>query len=209
MHAGHQHDHSPETLAALAAFGVTPICSGHLEAKMDEWSVDALTRLRRHVESFGIQLDAVPLPMSSSEISKAELPDLLLDKAPARERALDDICQMIRNAGAAGIPLVKYNLTFIGVVRTGRTVGRGGASLSTFDYAVGKQEPALTIAGPVSADLYWDRIEYFLKRVVPVAEEAKVKIALHPQDPPMPATGWRGVHTVLGTVDTATLAMPG
>ncbi len=202
MKVGHQHDHSEATLRTLAAFGVNHICSGHLSANMDEWSVDALTRLRQHVESFGVQLDAVPLPMSSNEISKAELPEILLAKDPARDRAIENIRQMIRNCGRAGIPLVKYNLTFIGVVRTGRVPGRGGASLSHFDYAATKQEPPLTEAGAVSEEVYWDRIEYFLKRVVPVAEEAKVRIALHPQDPAMPReTGWRGVHTVLGSVD--------
>ena len=203
MKAGHQHDHSEPTLRALAAFGVNHICSGHLGRKMEEeWSVDALTRLRQHVESFGLKLDAVPLPMSSREISKAEIPEILLAKDPERDRAIEDIRTMIRNAGKAGIPMVKYNLTFIGVVRTERTPGRGGASLSTFDYALGKQEPPLTEAGKITEQIYWDRIEYFLKRIVPVAEEAKVKIALHPQDPSMPkGKGWRGVETVLGNVD--------
>ena len=200
FHAGHQHDHSADTLQALAAFGVKHICSGQLEAKMDAWSIDALTRLRRHVESFGIKLDIVPLPLSSREISKAELPEILLAKDPERERAIDNICTMIRHAGAVGIPMVKYNLTFIGVVRTDRTIGRGGASRSSFDYAAAKPDPPITAAGPISEAVYWDRIEYFLKRVVPVAEEARVKIALHPQDPAMPATGWRSVHTVLGSV---------
>ncbi len=203
MKVGHQHDHTPATLRTLAAFGVNHICSGHLSANMDEWSVDALTRLRQHVESFGIKLDAVPLPMSSNEITKAELPEILLAKDPARDRAIENICRMIRNSGQAGIPLVKYNLTFIGVVRNpGRTPGRGGAALSTFDYTTAKQEPPLTEAGRITEEIYWDRIEYFLKRVVPVAEEAKVRIALHPQDPSMPpGKGWRGVETVLGRVD--------
>jgi mannonate dehydratase len=203
MKAGHQHDHSEPTLRALAAFGVSHICSGHMPAQLnDEWSVDGLTRLRRHVESFGITLEAVPLPLSSSPIAKAERPEILLARDPARDRAIEDICQMIRNCGRAGIPMVKYNLTFIGVVRTGRVPGRGGASLSKFDYREGRQEPPLTEAGPISEDVYWDRITYFLKRVVPVAEEAKVRIALHPQDPAMPPeSGWRGVHTVLGRVD--------
>ncbi len=202
MKAGHQHDHSEPTLRALAAFGVKNICSGQLGRKMDEWSVDALGRLRKHVESFGIQLDCLPLPMSSREIAKAEMPEILLGKDPERDRALEDICTMIRNAGRAGIPMVKYNLTFIGVVRTERTIGRGGASLSTFDYGSVKQEPPLTEAGKVTEEIYWDRIEYFLKRVVPVAEEAKVRVALHPQDPSMPkGRGWRGVETVLGNVD--------
>lgn len=202
LKAGHQRDHSEATLRTLAAFGVNHICSGELSANMSGWSVDALTRLRKHVESFGIALDAVPLPMSAREISKAELPEILLAKDPARDRAIGNICQMIRNAGAAGIPMVKYNLTFLGVVRTGRVEGRGGSSLSAFDYARAKQQPPLTEAGPISEAIYWDRITYFLKRVVPVAEEAKVRLALHPQDPAMlRETGYRGVHTVLGSVE--------
>lgn len=201
MYAGHQHDHSAPTLRALAAFGVNHICSGHLSAKMDEWSVDALVRLRQHVESFGVKLEAVPLPMSSSEITKAELPEILLAKDPQRDQAIENVCQMIRNCGKAGIPMAKYNLTFIGVVRSpGRTKVRGGAAASGFDYANAKQEPALTEAGRVTEQIYWERIEYFLKRVVPVAEEAKVKLACHPQDPGMPkGSGWRGVETVLGS----------
>ena len=202
MKPGHQHDHSENTLRALAAFGVTNICSGQIGRKMEGWSVEALTRLRQQVESFGIKLDCVPLPMSSAYITRAETPEILLAKDPEREKTIDDICTMIRNAGLAGIPMVKYNLTFIGVVRTARTVGRGGSSLSAFDYDKSVQEPALTEAGAISEAIYWDRIEYFLKRVVPVAHEARVKIALHPQDPGMPKDrGWRGVHTVLGSVE--------
>src|SRR4051812_41052898 len=203
MKAGHQHDHSESTLRALAAFGVTNICSGHLTREIDkDWTVDALTRLRKHVESFGVKLDAVPLPMSSGYITKAEMPEILLAKDPERDKAIEDICTMIRNCGKAGIPMAKYNFTFIGVVRTERTIGRGGASLSAFDYSQSKQEPPLTEAGRITEQIYWDRIEYFLKRVVPVAAEAKVKICCHPQDPSMPkGTGWRGVETVLGTPD--------
>lgn len=203
MQVGHQHDHSEMTLRALAAFGVNNICSGNLGRDVEKgWSLDALGRLRKHVESFGIKLDCVPLPMASSPIARAEVPEILLAKDPQRDRAIEDICTMIRRAGQAGIPMVKYNFTFLGVVRTERTTGRGGASLSTFDYAIGKQEPPLTEAGRITEEIYWDRIEYFLKRVVPIAEEAKVKIALHPQDPGMPkGQGWRGVETVLGSVE--------
>jgi mannonate dehydratase len=202
MYVGHQHDHSPAALKFLAALGLEHICSGLPSTRMDEhWSVAGLVALRKQVESFGLALDCVPLPLSSREITKAEYPEILLAKDPERERALDDICAMIRNAGAAGIPMVKYNLTFLGVVRTAPTPGRGGTALASFDYAQ-SDAATLTPAGEVSAEIYWDRIGYFLRRVVPVAEEARVKLALHPQDPGLPpGRSYRGVHAVLSTVD--------
>ena len=203
MKAGTQHGDSDAILRVLAGFGVNHICSRLPSPTFDEaWSVESLTRLRERVESFGLTLDMVPLPLSSNEISKSESPAILLGKEPDRERQLDGMCQMIRNTARAGIPSAKYNLTFLGVPRTEPTLGRGRARYSTFVYASGKQDPPLTIAGPVDADLYWERITYFLKRVVPVAEEYKLRLACHPQDPGMPkGKGWRGVETVLGSVD--------
>jgi mannonate dehydratase len=203
MKVGTQHDSSDETLRALAAFGVNHICSRLPAARFDEnWSVEGLTRLRERVESFGVKLDMVPLPLSSSYITKSENPDIMLGRSPARDRQIDDICQMIRNCARAGIPAVKYNLTILGVVRSGTVLGRGGARYSTFVYDQAKQDPPLTEAGPVSEDAMWERITYFLERVVPVAEEHKVKVACHPHDPGMPREkGFRGVHRVLGSVD--------
>src|SRR5262249_54209742 len=59
-----------------------------------------------------------------------------------------------------------------------------------------------TAAGAVSADESWERIAYFVEHVMPVAEEHKVRLACHPQDPAMPEPqGFRGVHRVLSTVD--------
>jgi mannonate dehydratase len=203
MKMGTQHGDSDAILRVLAGFGVNHICSRLPSARLDDaWSVDSLNRLRERVESFGVTLDMVPLPLSSSEISRSENPAILLAKDPDRDRQIDDICQMIRNAARAGIPSVKYNLTLIGIPRTAPTRGRGGARYSTFVYADGKQEPPLTDAGPIDADTYWQRITYFLTRVVPVAAEHKVHLACHPQDPGMPrGKGWRGVETVLGSVD--------
>jgi mannonate dehydratase len=201
MKVGHQHDHSEPTLKLLSALGVDHICSGHLGTD-EEWSVDSLMTLRRHVASFGISLDAVPLPMSSFPIEKAELPDILLARSPGRDRAIERICQMIRHAGRAGIPLLKYNLTFLGVLRGERVPGRGASTYSSFVYDEKKANAHLTIAGPVSAEENWDRITYFLKQVVPVAEEAKVRLALHPNDPGLdPDHPYYGVHAVLASVE--------
>lgn len=203
MTVGTQHDDTNEVLTVLAALGVNHICSRLPSATFDEaWSVNGLSRLRERVESFGITLDAVPLPLSSNEISKAENPNILLGKSPERDREIDGICQMIRNAARAGIPCLKYNLTLLGVVRTAATRGRGGATYSTFVYDQAKPDPPLTQAGSVNDEVYWERITYFLERVIPVAQEYKVKMACHPQDPAMPPDkGFRGVRTVLGSVE--------
>jgi mannonate dehydratase len=203
MKVGTQHDSSDEVLPILAAFGVDHICSRLPSARFDEnWSVEGLSRLRERVEAAGISLDMVPLPMSSNPIARAENPAILLGKTPDRDREIESICQMIRNASRAGIPALKYNLTLLGVVRTERTPGRGGARYSTFVYADAKQDPPLTEAGVVGADEYWERITYFLERVIPVAAEYKIRMACHPQDPGMPkGKGFRGVETVLGSVD--------
>jgi mannonate dehydratase len=203
MKVGTQHGDSDAILRACAAFGVNNICSRLPSPKMDEaWSIDSLSRLRDRVASYGISLDMVPLPMSSYEISRAEMPAIFLGKSPERDKDIDDICQMIRNCGRAGIMQVKYNFTIIGIPRSGTAAGRGGARYSEFVYANAKEDPPLTIAGKVDADTYWERITYFLERVVPVAEEYKVRMGCHPQDPGVPkGSGWRGVDAVLGSPD--------
>lgn len=202
MKLGTQNGSSDALLKVFAALGVHNICSSLPSKKMDEsWSVDGLKRLRERVESFGIKLDIVPLPLSSAYITRAELPNIMLGKSPERDREIDQICQMIRNCAQAGIPCAKYNMSILGVVRSESTVGRGRATYSTFNYDKAKQDPPLTEAGRVTHEMYWERITYFLKRVVPVAEEYKVKIACHPHDPGMPHDrGYRGVNTALGSV---------
>ena len=203
MVIGTQHADDDATLDVISSFGVRNICSTLFSKTFDEkWSVDSLKRLRERVESHGITLDMVPIPLSSLAIDKVEMPDIMLAKSPERDRNIDQICKMLRNCAEAGIPSVKYNLTFIGVVRTESTKGRGAAMYSTFVYDKAKQDPPLTAAGRVPDDLYWERITYFLDRVVPVANETKVRIACHPQDPGMPhKEGYRGINTVLGSFD--------
>jgi mannonate dehydratase len=203
MKAGTQHSITEETLQVLSAFGVRHVCGTLPSRRLDEaWSVESLLRLRERVESHGIKLEMLPLPLSSVRIEKAENPNIMLGKSPERDREIDDICQMIRNAAQAGIPALKYNLTILGVVRTEPTPGRGSARYSTFVYEKAVPEAPLTAAGRVTEEMMWERITYFLRRVVPVAEEYKVRLACHPHDPAMPRDkGYMGVNRVLGSVD--------
>jgi mannonate dehydratase len=203
LKAGHQHHSSDADLRVLAALGVQHICSELPSRNFDDnWSVAGLTRLRERVERFGIKLDMVPLPLSSSYISRVENPHIMMGKSPERDREIDTICQMIRNAARVGIAALKYNLSVLGVVRTESTRGRGGALYSTFVYSKAKQGPPPTETGPLNEETAWQRITYFLKRVVPVAEECKVRLCCHPHDPGMPrGKGFRSVERVLGSVE--------
>jgi mannonate dehydratase len=203
MKVGTQHSIADDVLKILPAFGVNHVCGTLPSNKLDDkWSVETLQRLRERVESFGIKLEMVPLPLSSSPIERVEFRNIMLGKSPERDREIDDICQMLRNCAKAGIPAVKYNMSILGVVRTESTAGRGGSRYSTFVYEGAKQEPPMTAAGRVTDEIAWERITYFLKRVVPVAEEYKVKLACHPHDPGMPKDkGFRGVNRVLGSVE--------
>jgi mannonate dehydratase len=203
LKAGHQHHSSDADLRVLAALGVNHICSALPARKFDDnWSVEGLSRLRERVEKFGIKLDMVPLPLSSSFISRVENPHIMRGKSPERDREIDNICQMIRNVAKADIPAAKYNLSVLGVVRTASTRGRGGAMYSTFVYSKAKQGPPPEETGPLNEETMWERITYFLKRVVPVAEECKVRLCCHPHDPGMPrGKGFRGVERVLGSVE--------
>ena len=84
MKVGTQHGDSDAILRACAGFGVNNICSRLPSPKLDEaWTVDALSRLKERVASFGISLDMVPLPLSSYEISRSESP-----ASPARRRPI-------------------------------------------------------------------------------------------------------------------------
>jgi mannonate dehydratase len=100
-----------------------------------------------------------------------------------------------------GLPSIKYNMSILGVLRTGRTPGRGDAMYSTWKLASAHPDTLLTRAGEVNADAFWERITYFLDRVIPVANEYKIRMACHPHDPGVPPEGYQGVARVLGTVD--------
>ena len=113
-----------------AQLGVTHIC-GWPEVPHSEWTAAALSGYREKVESFGLTVDILALPLSSvalgTDKSGAELPNIVLGKSPERDRDIDHICDIIQACSKAGIPAVKYNINMIGIPRTDREEGRGGS----------------------------------------------------------------------------------
>jgi mannonate dehydratase len=190
-------------LKYLARYGVRNICGypqigeGRLYATVEE-----LSRMRELADGNGISVDCVAPPfLESSHIDNEKHPAVMLAQSPERDRDIDSLKTMIQNCAKVGIPSIKYNMSILGVLRTGRTPGRGDATYSTWKLAEAKPKTPLTRAGQVNADQFWERITYFLDHVIPVANEYKVKMACHPHDPGVPPEGYQGVTRVLGTVD--------
>jgi mannonate dehydratase len=174
-----------------------PIADGRLYATVEE-----LKRLTDVAEKYGMSVDVLNPPfLPSSHIDRERHPAIMLAQSPDRDRDIEQIQTMIKNCAAAKIPCIKYNMSILGVLRTGRTPGRGDTSYNTYKLKDAHPDPPLTRAGVVDADRYWERITYFLERIVPVATEYKVRMACHPNDSPVPPEGYQGVVAVLGTVD--------
>ncbi len=182
----------------MAQLGVTHV-SADPDGDPHGWTEDDLARLRDKLDGFGISLDMVQLPLSSRPMPDGGSPDILL-AGPERDRQIDSICRLIERLAAVGIPAAKYNLNILGIPRSEDERGRGGSLNSTFRWDKMDQEAPPGPAGVLDAEENWARIDYFLERVIPVAEASRVRLACHPHDPYMPP-GYKGVTRVLGTVE--------
>jgi mannonate dehydratase len=202
---GHQmHEVNESNLSFLARYRVEGICASATitDPSRIYASAEEMVRLREMVEKHGMALDMTDsVLLQSTLIDEERHPSIMLAQSPQRDRDIEAFQNHIRAAAAAGVPGVKYNMSILGVVRSGTTPGRGDALYSTWRLKDAPHDQPLTRAGHVDADAAWERITYFLEHVVPVANEYKVRIACHPQDPGMPPEGYRGVDRVLGTVE--------
>jgi len=196
---------SEKRLQFFSRHGIKNICGipEFSDKKLGYPTVDELLQLKERAARWNISIDLLTPPfLASSHIDQTERPAIMLGRSPERDRDIECFQNLIRNCARAEIPAIKYNMSILGVVRTpGRTPGRGDATYSTWKHKEAKPSTPLTKAGVVNADAYWERITYFLERVIPVATEYKVRMACHPHDPGMPPEGYQGVDTVLGTVN--------
>jgi mannonate dehydratase len=141
-----------------------------------EWSEENLRALREHVESHGLRLTVIEnVPISFYD-------DVMLGRED-REDQIEHMKATIRNLGAAGIPYFGYHWSPTGVWRTGEVTVRGGAAATSF--SIEDADPELVYGREFSEEELWKNYEYFLEELLPVAEEAGVKLCLHPNDPPV------------------------
>jgi mannonate dehydratase len=157
------------------------------------WPLEELQALRREIEEAGLKLEAI------ENFDPAQWHDVLLD-GPKKRQHLDNVKTIIRRLGQAGIPIMGYNFSLAGVA--GRITGpfaRGAAPSVGMDAPLDTPLPPGMVwnmiydpaappgtVPPITADELWRRLAEFLHEVLPVAEEAGVKLAAHPDDPPTP-----------------------
>jgi mannonate dehydratase len=167
-----------ETLSFFKTIGVDYVAVNPAPEMRDgKDRLDYWQWARRLVESHGMQLMNVAAT-GWDEISLGR---------PDRDEKIAAWCTMLRNLGAAGIPTLGYNFKPAGNFRTASVPpGRGGASYSTFDYESLMRNPPHYPDKVMSEAQMWEHLQYFLERVIPVAEECGVRMALHPNDPPVP-----------------------
>ena len=140
-----------------------------------------------------------PSGLSLGNLMIAGFPNTLYGR-PGRDEEIEKVIQSVRAAGKAGLPVVEYNFYAHRIVEGYfEEPGRAGSGLTSFDYDRVKDLPPLPEEGVHGLDEMWANVTYFLKAVIPEAEKAGVRMALHPNDPPSPLS--RGSRQIMGTID--------
>ncbi|MDH5686548.1 MAG: mannonate dehydratase [Candidatus Bathyarchaeota archaeon] len=168
--------------------GGPPVQRG--QPRPDVWEFLPLLHQKKMAEDVGLRLEVIESNPPMDEI---------IFGLPGRDRQIENFCKTLRNMGAAGYSVLAHSFTSLGWVRTSLAKPtRGDAQVTAFDYDLMKNAP-LTEHGVVTEDQIWENWTYFIEKVVPVAEEAKVHLALHPDDPPISPI--RGISRAFRSVD--------
>lgn len=142
-------------------------------------ATEFMMKARKTVEAHGMELKTVLATSGYIDIKKG---------TAGRDRQIESLVNAIPAMGAAGIPILAYNFKVLlsKHLRSEPTQGRGAAQYISFDYDGYLKKPAAPVDPPISEEQMWDNLAYFLKAVIPTAEKCGVRLALHPDDPPVP-----------------------
>jgi len=146
------------------------------------WDLNALRRMKDSCDQNGVQLEAI----------RMEPNYITLPKGADRDREIDVIAGNIQKASEVGVKILTYHWTVIPIRRNKEVPGRGRVTYSGFKLENNWKDLPVGKSGKVSSEDYWERIAYFLERVIPVAKQHDVRLACHPYDPPGLPFGYQG-----------------
>lgn len=149
--------------------------------RADQRDYEFLANLRRKVEDAGLTLYMV----GNLDVGKCDKIHLAL---PGRDEMIEQFQTFVRNLGRAGIRTTTFTWEPAGVWSSEPSHTRGRAQTRRVDLEEMRTRP-YTHGREYTQDEIWDNFEYFVERMLPVAEEAGVRLALHPNDPPVPVLG--------------------
>ena len=205
MHIGTQRfSTSDEHLEFLVRCGVTNMAINDAREITPDpssgWTVEELGTKKEKAAKHGIEVEMVALPVQHLNLNGDFVPEFMRGNMKAGEKEIEIACDMVRAAADAGIPALKYFLCEMENQRTESVpLGRGNVRYSTWDLSKADADTP-RYDEPVTAEQNWERITFFLERVIPVATECKVRMACHPCDPWLPP-GYKRVDRVLGGYD--------
>jgi mannonate dehydratase len=146
------------------------------------WELDELRRMKDECDRHGVVFEAIRMDPGY----------ITFRKGPERDRVVDTIIDNIRKASEVGIRVITYHWTVIPIRRNRTTPGRGGSTYPGFKLEPNWKELPDGKSGRVSSEDYWERIGYFLGKVIPAAKQHDVRMACHPYDPPGLPFGYQG-----------------
>lgn len=175
-----------EEIRGVVQIGVYHVLSGGPEIP---WEVSKLQPIVDKLKAGGVTLGNLMI---------SGFPNTVYGRK-GRDEEIEKVKQSIQAAGKVGIPVVEYNFYAHRAMEAYfEQTGRGGAGLTGVDYDRMKDLPPLPEEGAHTLKEMWANITYFLKAVIPTAEKANVRLALHPNDPPVPLS--RGSQQIMGSL---------
>ncbi len=124
--------------------------------------------------------------------------DDVIRGGPKADEQTDLFIRSVRAAGRVGLPVIEYNFYAYRLIEGYKEeAGRAGAGLTAYDYELSRRLPPRDGVGTHTRAEQLKRARAFLTAVVPEAEQANVRLALHPNDPPVPLS--RGSEQLMAT----------